>query len=209
MPEAVDIILEVSRKRPNQPMSFRISVKACFEEETPTTPVTSSVPTTSSPYSTLTASSIETTSGVFTTSIPSTVTTQGTEASSVHVTPTTVCTVDEGMDDPKNIPDSNIIDETGKTPADVGRLRPTSRTPFSVNKRTYTIRFLFRPAIPVERLEVIKPDNVDSITVKYVSPSRPNNPVDVVTVSSLYDSELYRFLEVLAQRWMTNIYLTK
>jgi hypothetical protein len=184
MPEAVDIILEVSRKRPNQPMSFRISVKACFEEGTPTPSVTTSVPTTSSPYSTLTATSIETTSGVYTTSTPSTVSTQGTSTSSVYITPTTICTVEEGMDDPQNIPDSNIIDETGKTPADVGRLRPTSRTPFSVNKRTYTIRFLFRPAIPVERLEVIRPDNVDSITVKYVSPSRPNSPVDVVTVST-------------------------
>jgi hypothetical protein len=46
-PEAVDIIVEVKRDRSNSPMTFRIAVKACFEEVTVSTTSGYLVPSTS------------------------------------------------------------------------------------------------------------------------------------------------------------------
>lgn len=223
MPEAVDIIVEVTRKRDNAPMRFRLSIKACYEEATGTTeyPSTSSGSTSSvypstsslssSVYSSSASLTASSTSGYpsttsvssspysspssltsaypSTSSVSSSVYTSSSGLSSgpttsVYITPTTVCTVEEGMDEPKFIPDNNIRDNKGRVPDNVQRLRPGSKNPFTVDKDTVTIRFLFNPAIPVESLELIQPKNVDSITVTYRTPRKPNQDQPVVEVIS-------------------------
>jgi hypothetical protein len=232
MPEAVDIIIEITRKGPG-PMTFKISVKACFEEATGTTPFPSSESTASVYTPTGTTASVytptgttasvytptaSTSSSIYTgvSSVQSTsvyVTPTASESSSIHTssqsgstssvygTPTTVCTVEEGMDEPKFIPDRNIRDKNNRVPENVDRLRPRNRRPYTVDTNTVTIRFLFEPAIPVESLKLINPDNVDSIEVTYISPRRPNQEVPVVEVIiTLFNRSSIIFKEVSCRR---------
>ena len=181
-------MIEVTRKRPNQPMTFRLSVKACYEEGSATSTY-SSIPSvqtaSSSAYSGLTASAF--TPGQ-TGSLTSSAYGQSSSSSSVYVTPTTVCTVEEGMDNPKYIPDRNIRNPNGRTPEDADRLRPSSRRPYTVDRNREIIRFLLNPARPVESLELVNPENVRDFTVRYVRPGRPQNPVTVVEVQIFHSS---------------------
>ncbi|XP_053374145.1 uncharacterized protein LOC128546814 [Mercenaria mercenaria] len=84
------------------------------------------------------------------------------------------------MDEPKFIPDRNIRDNDNRPIKDADNLRPRNNNPFTVDRNTVTIRFVFNPAIPVESLKMIRPNNVDSITVTYISPrnSRPKPVVE-------------------------------
>ena len=187
MPEAVDIILEVVKKPSAYEMSFRVSIKACFEEETSqTTPSTSSSISSSTSSSTFSSSSTSSSSSSTaqtssSSSSPVETTPGSTTSTSVYLTPTTVCTVSEGMDRPKSIPRENIRDNNDRIPEGADNLRPSSDTPFTVDRNTVTIRFLFNPAIPVESLDVIQPRNVESITVYYIRP-RSTRRIPVVTV---------------------------
>ena len=184
MPEAVDVLIEVKRKRPNEPMTFRLSVKACYEEGSATSTY-SSVPSvhtaSSSVYSAITSGQ----SG----SVTSSAYGQSSSASSTYGTPTTVCTVEEGMDNPKYIPDRNIRNPNGRTPEDADRLRPSSRRPYTVDRNREIIRFLLSPARPIESLELVNPENVRDFTVRYIRPGRPGNPVTVVEVLLITMSE--------------------
>jgi hypothetical protein len=113
------------------------------------------------------------TSSVYTAGVPTT---------SVYVTPTTVCTVEEGMDEPKFVPDENIRDSNNRPIKDADNLRPRNNNPFTVDRNTVTIRFVFNPAIPAESLKLVRPNNVDSITVTFKRP-RKDRPESVVEVS--------------------------
>lgn len=201
MPEVVDIIIEFIRDRPNKPMEFRISVKACFEEATGSTTSTSSVytqgtgSTSSSVYVTSSGPGLSYTgSRSASVSGPSvTYTSLGSQSGSISSGPsatgsvstsaTTVCTVEEGMDEPQYIPNENIKDPNDRVPNNVNGLRPGNKNPFTVNRPTYTVRLLFQPAIPAESLKLIRPTNVDTLSVWYISPRRPNSRIEVVDVS--------------------------
>ena len=209
MPEAVDVIVDIYRKpNSNQEMTFQISIKACFKEVTGTTSGTTTYETTSSPSTVYTPSSSSSTS-IVTTQVPSsTYTTSSSSTSgiytsstsgetpetsssftSVYITPTTVtteCTVEEGMDEPQFIPNSNIRDNRNKVPKNVEKLRPRSKQPFSVDQNTYTLTFLFPSPIPVESVELQNPTNVESFTVTYTSPSRPNKDEPVAEVRTFF-----------------------
>lgn len=98
---------------------------------------------------------------------------------------TTRCEVVEGMDDPQFIPD-NMIKVDGKMmPDSPGNLRPDSARPFRVNQNRITVRFTFQPSVPVESVRLPTSMNVESFTVEYVRPSRPNDKVPVADVSLL------------------------
>jgi hypothetical protein len=85
------------------------------------------------------------------------------------------------MDRPKSIPRENIRDDNNRIPDGAENLRPNARNPFIVNRKSFTVRFLFNPAIPVESLELIKPNNIEDITVSYVRPGS-NKRIPVVEV---------------------------
>lgn len=95
------------------------------------------------------------------------------------------------MDEPKFIPDGNIRDINDRVPDDVDRLRPKSRRPFTVDSNSVTLRFLFEPRIPVESLHLVRPENVNSITVTYKKPKKTNEEVQVVEVNVLRYFESY------------------
>ena len=199
MPEAVDVLIEVKRKRPNQPMTFRLSVKACYEEGSATSTY-SSVPSaiTASTYGTasgLTQTASEYTSGVGSATTSSAYAgTSGTasgftQTASEYTTggagATTVCNIDEGMDEPQYIPNKNIRDENDKVPDDVGMLRPDSNKPFSVNRNRILLKVWLMPARRLASVRLIRPDNVESITVWYIRPtsktSRERPVAEVIT----------------------------
>lgn len=211
-PATIEVIFTVTRKDPDEPMTFQVSLKACFVVETETTP-TSSVPITSSPYGSLTSGSISA-SGLTYSASASAVTpsvysgssssgsseytgsisasgpsyTGSVSGSGTYSSPsTTPCNVVEGMDDPLYIPNRNIRYEDDEIPDRVQRLRPDSENPFSVNKGTVTLKVWFMPAVRISSFKVIKPENVESITVWYIkSTSRTSKSRPVVQVSRIY-----------------------
>lgn len=184
MPEAVDILLEVVKKPSADEMKFRVSIKACFEEVTTPTSSSSSSSTsgsTSSSTSSSTLTSVPETSSSTSSLYTTGTTPESTTSTSVYLTPTTVCTVTEGMDRPKSIPRENIRDNNDRIPQGAENLRPNAENPFTVDRNSFTVRFLFNPAIPVESLELIRPRNIEDITVSYVQP-RNNKRIPVVEV---------------------------
>lgn len=106
-------------------------------------------------------------------------------------TETTRCEVVEGMEDPQFIPDDMIDVDGGKMPDSPGNLRPNSARPFRVNQNRITVRFTFRPSVPVESVRLPTSTNVKTFTVKYVRPSRPNDDVPVADVSFEIKTQVY------------------
>jgi hypothetical protein len=170
-PDATEVIITFTRSDPNRPMSFQITIWACFELPTTTTPVG-----TTTPLVTYTSTQEITSTQV--------VTSTSTATSSVH---TTECTISEGMDEPQFIPNNNIRDDKDdKVPKDVENLRPDSNKPFSVNVDKITLKIWFMPAVRLASIRLISPENVDSITVWYIKPtsrtSRESPVVQVIAV---------------------------
>ena len=216
---AMDVTITVVRDDNDEPMRFRVSIKACVKEETTPYTTTSSTSTSTSAYpgttsttSTSTSAYPGTTTSTSTSAYPGTSPTTSTSTSaypgtspttststsvypgtspttssttsSVYITPTTVCTVEEGMDDPQYIPDENIDDGGNSEP--VSRLRPSTNKPYSVDRRTITIKFTFVRPMPLESVRLINPENVQSITITYDAPGRPNTEIPVVEVHTVY-----------------------
>ncbi|XP_053374146.1 uncharacterized protein LOC128546815 [Mercenaria mercenaria] len=82
-PYAVEVVIKVTRDDRNEPMSFQVSIWACYEVVTETTP---SVPTASSPSTT----SVVSTSSVYTSAPSSSSSYTGSTSSSSPYTSTTV-----------------------------------------------------------------------------------------------------------------------
>ena len=184
-PDAQEVIIEVNRKDPDEPMSFQVKLWACYEVVTETTPSagtsSSGYAGTSSTASGFTQTASEYTSGVG--SVTSSSAYAGTSSTASGFTQTssgytsggagatTVCNIDEGMDEPQYIPNKNIRDENDKVPEDVGMLRPGSNKPFSVNRNKILLKVWLMPARRIASVRLIRPTNVDSITVWYIKPT--------------------------------------
>ena len=184
-PDAQEVIIEVNRRDPDEPMSFQVKLWACYEVVTETTP---SAGTTSSAYAGTsgTASGFTQTASEYTSGFGSATTSSAyagtsgtasgfTQTASEYTTggagATTVCNIDEGMDEPQYIPNKNIRDENDKVPEDVGMLRPGSNRPFSVNRNTILLKVWLMPARRLASVRLIRPDNVEYITVWYIRPT--------------------------------------
>ena len=96
---------------------------------------------------------------------------------------TTRCAVSDGMENPQYIPDESIVTVDDETPDQVGRLRPSSVVPFTVDRNRIKLKFWFMPDVPVESVFLRRFENVKSFSVSYVRPDQRSTEMPVSSVS--------------------------
>jgi hypothetical protein len=99
----------------------------------------------------------------------------------------------DGMDEPLFMPRRNIRVDGNEAPEDIDNLRPNSRRPFEVDQDSVVIILWFMPAIPIESFRMVTFDNVESITVWFVTTTgRRTRRVLAVEVCCLLSSYYLR-----------------
>ena len=80
-------------------------------------------------------------------------------------TTTPVCLEVDGMESPTTISNTELtIDDVN---ADVGNLRPSSDTPLTSTKDTFTIEYTPVTSRPIGTVELVSVENIDKFTVKF------------------------------------------